>query len=235
MALIKSHIASSIAGSIGGITYFHTRYGAIVARTRTIPTDPASGPQSTARAIFSDAVSMWKTLTQEQRDLWEAFAAGTPTKNKLGDTVYLTGQAWYIGIYSASISSGVCEDPGELDDCPCEPGVFPEPTVEIIDCEVEQCGGVLEITNNADTLSAKFVVWLSDAQSAAVKYFKGPWNYDLKTLTDATSAGASVEVPFCDLCEGLRYFYMVRAIASDPPYNISRLIYGSFLSKCMTV
>lgn len=101
MALIRIFGGGQISGSIGANTYAHNRYGQY-ARGRSIPVNPNTPAQSAVRAAFTGGVSAWKALSAANRSLWEAYASNTPWTNKLGETVYLTGQAMFVGSYSYS-------------------------------------------------------------------------------------------------------------------------------------
>lgn len=92
----KSEIVTQASGSIGGTTYSHNR-GGMYRRARTIPTNPNSPRQQAVRSYLAAAVAAWSgTLTDAERESWEAWAANTPTTDRLGDALILTGQQAYI-------------------------------------------------------------------------------------------------------------------------------------------
>lgn len=96
MALIKTGGGiSEIRGSIGGTTFSRGRYGAI-ARNRTIPVQPNTARQIAARQVFASLLEQWESLAQEQRDLWNTYAANVAMTNRLGETMYLSGQNHFI-------------------------------------------------------------------------------------------------------------------------------------------
>jgi len=90
MALIKLSGASIMSGSVNGMTYSRNRFGQY-ARNRAVPVNPNSTNQVAVRSAFGGAAVIWKTLDQAVRDGWEAYAAGTPEVNAIGDVIYLTG------------------------------------------------------------------------------------------------------------------------------------------------
>ena len=78
-------------GSVGGMTVTRSKAGPI-ARTRISPINKRSLLQQNRRAALSTWASYWATtLTQLQRTGWDNWAAMSPTTNKLGDTIYVTG------------------------------------------------------------------------------------------------------------------------------------------------
>lgn len=88
-----SAIVSDARGSIGGVTLSRGRGGAI-ARARVKPVNPRSALQSTRRAHLAHITKMWSgTLTEQERDDWRAYAAGTSWTNKLGQTISGAGNS----------------------------------------------------------------------------------------------------------------------------------------------
>ncbi len=84
------------SGSLGSGVASHNRGGYYV-RNRVIPVNPNTGRQQTIRAFFTSLVNFWtNTLTQAQRDAWDAYGANTPVLDRLGQTIFLTGQNQYV-------------------------------------------------------------------------------------------------------------------------------------------
>lgn len=85
-----------MSGSIAGNTFARNRFGNY-ARARTTPVNPASARQVKVRAILAELTERWySTVTSAQRTQWETYAAAVAMKNRLGETVYLTGFNQYI-------------------------------------------------------------------------------------------------------------------------------------------
>jgi hypothetical protein len=114
--LIKPGLAvSEMSGKFGGVVAAHNRGGQYFRQFR-VPTDPSSERQQQYRGYMAAANVAWKALTQAQRDAWDAYAANTPWRNKLGDTIYLTGFQWFVRsevIAKAALAAGasVVADP----------------------------------------------------------------------------------------------------------------------------
>lgn len=94
-----------LSGSIRGVVYSHNKGGAY-ARGRTIPTNPTSTKQSSARAIFATLSSQWSTLTAGQRADWELWAGLNPVVNRLGQSFLRTGQQAFVGLNSRLLQAG---------------------------------------------------------------------------------------------------------------------------------
>jgi hypothetical protein len=107
MALIKTGGGiAEIRGSIGGTVFSRGRYGAI-ARNRSIPVQPNSIRQVDQRSLFASVVAAWAALTANQRSAWNALGAALAMVNRLGETMYLSGQNHFIRANTIRISAGM--------------------------------------------------------------------------------------------------------------------------------
>lgn len=97
MALIKMGGGiTDIRGSIGGTTFARSAAGNYM-RARTKPVNPRSALQNSRRAEVAYLTTRWsKSLTQQQRTDWRAYAAGTTWTNKLGEVITINGLAAYL-------------------------------------------------------------------------------------------------------------------------------------------
>lgn len=85
-----------MAGSIAGTVHARNRFGNYV-RARTKPVNPRSTRQTKIRSIIAELTERWiDVLDDAQRTAWATYAAGIAMKNKLGETVHLTGFNHYI-------------------------------------------------------------------------------------------------------------------------------------------
>lgn len=95
MALLKSFIGI-ISGKIGGNVFSHGRSGQVM-KALSIPVNPNSQAQQIARSQIAHLSVQWfEDLTDAQRETWETYAANVPVKNRLGDTIFLTGQNHFV-------------------------------------------------------------------------------------------------------------------------------------------
>lgn len=97
MALVKfGGGITQMSGSIAGNTFARNRSGNYV-RARTKPVNPNSTRQSKIRAILAELVERWnETLDDTQRTAWATYAAAVAMKNKLGETIHLSGFNHYV-------------------------------------------------------------------------------------------------------------------------------------------
>jgi hypothetical protein len=96
--IFKSEHITQASGSVGGVTYSRAKGGTLYRRARAIPVNPNTEMQQQVRSAVTGLVNYWsEMLTPTQRETWEMYAANVPVTNKLGSTVNLTGQNWFVG------------------------------------------------------------------------------------------------------------------------------------------
>lgn len=93
-------------GSAGGVTYSRNRAGAYVKR-RAQPVNPSSPSQSAVRQLLPALVKSFNyVLNDSERAAWRTFSATYPTVNRLGNTIYLSGQQAYVKLSSQLLLLG---------------------------------------------------------------------------------------------------------------------------------
>jgi len=85
------------AGSIGGITYLRNASGPI-AKLRSNPPVNPSPDQSTYQTYLAMLVAYWPTLSQANKDAWDALAAAHDKTTPWGETKTLSGFQWFISL-----------------------------------------------------------------------------------------------------------------------------------------
>lgn len=106
MALIKfGNGVAEKSGKEGGTVYARNQYGAY-SRKWTKPVYPASTKQLAVNASFGAQSQVWRTLTVIQQAAWAALAATVEFRNRLGETIYLSGQAMFNKLNQNLISAG---------------------------------------------------------------------------------------------------------------------------------
>lgn len=97
MALIKfGGGVTAMSGSIAGNTFARNRFG-YYSRARTKPVNPKSTGQSVMRAILAFLSEAWHdVLTAPQRTAWETYAQAVSMKNRLGESINVTGFNMFI-------------------------------------------------------------------------------------------------------------------------------------------
>lgn len=106
MALVKFPEGQQRSGKQGGIVWSRNRFGAY-ARNRAVPVNPDSAKQRTVRNQFSQNAKAWASINDLYKGQWNALAANLPRKNRLGDTIYLTGAQQYQASNQTLASFGI--------------------------------------------------------------------------------------------------------------------------------
>lgn len=214
MARILSHVWANILGSVGGITYFNNQYHQIVARQRTVPTNPQTVAQQLIRGCFDDAVELWDSLTPSIRTGWEEYAAGCVFPGPLGD-YSITGRLMFIRNYTVAhyLDRRGKLNGNVLTNFPRWPGFN---TLGPIECGPLVAVGtgfsINGLNNNPDqnTLYA----FRSRAFQPSRNRFKGPWLTASLDSSTALPAGAW-DIQFPNLVEDDVYFVILRVISED--------------------
>jgi len=100
MAKIVGPLFSSEArGRMGGVVY-GTHRGKSVAKAFKSPSNVKSAAQLNARAILARLSRYWASLTQEERDTWNAYALVHTLTDWTGQAKRLTGANWFVALSS---------------------------------------------------------------------------------------------------------------------------------------
>lgn len=99
-------ILGPMSGSMGGITAARNKGGQYL-RFRTKPTNPNSVRQQAVRAILGTLSSAWSSsLSDEDRALWAAYGQANPVQDALGQSITLSGMAWFCRLNSRLVDAG---------------------------------------------------------------------------------------------------------------------------------
>lgn len=179
MALIKLGVAvAQVRGSIEGVTFSQNKGGAYI-RNRSLPTNPNTPAQQSARNIISQLAYYWRnTLTSAQRAAWSARAASTVLVNKLGDNYNPTGMQLFVRNNAAQ--QGLVWDAPSVETTPPATAIAPLPVVTLT---LNHTTG-LSITN-VEPGGSTWILWIyaSPVLSASINFFKGPFR-KLKSIDD---------------------------------------------------
>lgn len=88
-----------ISGRVGGTIFSRNKGGAYV-RNGSIPTTVTTTKALAYKAYFAAASQAWTALTDAQRLAWKVWAQSKTSTNRLGRSISLSGQQWFIGMNS---------------------------------------------------------------------------------------------------------------------------------------
>lgn len=213
--LIQSQVISKASGSLGGITGSRNRFG-MYFRARSNPVNPNTDRQNVIRALMAQLTAAWGSLTEAQRQGWNAYGSQVPRLNKLGETVYLTGFNHFVRTNVLNLQCGgtqISIAPTDL----LLPGA--DSTFAITASEATQ-----ELSVTFDTGldwvgedGGYLAVFMGLPRNTQVNFFGGPWRFadsvDGESGTPPTSP-ATLAVPFA-ITEGQKVWAYARIIRAD--------------------
>jgi len=178
-----------ISGSIAGVVHARNRFGNYI-RPRTKPVNPHSSRQEAARTILSYLAEYWHSdLTAVQRGLWDTYAAAVSMKNRLGESINLTGFNHFIRSNAAQMAIGeavIAAAPTTLS--------LPEKDTDLVVSEEDIAAQTFTFTCNTTGWvpngDPKFgiLIYQGVPKLQSHKYFNGPWR--LMDFIDATEGAA---------------------------------------------
>lgn len=177
MALVKyGGGIVQMTGSIAGTTFARNRSGNY-ARARTTPVNPSSAPQEKIRAVIAYLTDRWlETVTPAQRSAWGDYASAVAMKNRLGESINLSGFNHYI----RSNSGLLYADQAIVDAAPTTMSIpDQDPTLA---CAASEATQQLSVTFDALAAWASEVggfmfVRMSRPQNPTRNFFAGPYLY----------------------------------------------------------
>lgn len=194
---IKSALVTQMSGSIGGLTGSRNRGGMYI-RSRAIPTNPTTGPQTAVRNVFGAMSAAWSSvLSPAQRAAWDLYASNVPVTDRLGDSIYLSGQQWFVGANTLRIRSGfafIADGPTTFS----RPS-FTTPTSLSLGTD-GSIGFAYTATDDwANEAGGALICFAGKPVSRGINFFKGPFRFcdtvDGDDTTPPTSP-ASLDSPF---------------------------------------
>lgn len=165
-----------MSGSIAGDTYARNRYGNY-SRARTKPVNPNTARQIAVRASLATLTVRWsQTLTALQRAAWDLYASNVAMKNRLGETINLTGFNHYIrsNVERQRNGLGVVDAGPVVFELPAQ-----DPTFAVTASEATQQVTLAydDTMDWADETGGWMVFYLGMPQNAQRNFFAGPWRY----------------------------------------------------------
>lgn len=139
----------SISGSVGGSTFSRNRFGPYI-RIKANPVNPRTPSQTSVRNSFGGFSSLWRGLSEGQRNAWKAAAEVVANSNSLGFPNSISGQNLFVGfnIDQVTLGGGVTTSPPTIDEAP----VIDIPTI-VVDTAPTDLFTVLSLITSGSTSS----------------------------------------------------------------------------------
>lgn len=212
-----------MVGSVAGNTFARGPAGAYV-RARVTPVNPNSTLQQTVRGIFSTVASAWAGITQAQRDAWQLYADNTPTENRLGEQIYLSGFGWYCACNAMRLRAS------ELSSIPAGPTTFglPDmPSTVAVTCTASS-STISTAYDNTDAWAViddgALFIFMSQPRSAQRNYLGPPYRLADYVLGDTVTPPTSPEA-------GVNPFGVVETSMAQDFYAVAVLPDGRISSR----
>lgn len=204
---IKSALATQMSGSIGGLTGSHNKSG-LYLRARSIPTNPRTDLQQVIRNATGFLANAWlSSLSQPARDQWSTYAANVPVKNKLGDSINLSGINMFVRCNVPRIQAG-------LSVIDVAPPIFTlGESVEGTLAQSDTDPFPVALTFSTPSTAGDMVLlYLAKPQNQTINYFKGPYQY--QSATAATAGTITLSMP-PGVEQGQKLFIRTRVAYGD--------------------
>ncbi len=216
---VPTELLTASSGSVGLTIHSRNQHGQYT-RARTTPTDPATTRQIVVRDALAECVTAWKTtLTETERQGWDAFALAVRTRTALGRSTNAGGLGMYIRANVPRIQAAVGGTP-RVDQAPTirtSPSMEPV-TLAILNVVDDTC--LLYVPAGQQWLNqvgGALLFYASPPQPLTVNYYKGPYRFAGKIV--GQPLGPSVTpftftLPF-PAAPGERVFVRVRQTRTD--------------------
>lgn len=214
----KGTLITDASGSLNGVVFSHNTMGAYI-RQRVTPTNRNTQAQQQIRGSMANAHAHWLGFPQATRDAWDAYAAGTPITDKLGNTVYLPGRLMFIRDYMLRVPRGLGLPPVVVHTMGLATLTVPTITV------TSPVTGTIAFTPT-DPWCAKTGGWLrafvSIAKGTGINWFRGPYTGSVcvQGVTGAPPASPLAFTMPSAFAVGQKCFY--RCIATDEEGRLSQ-------------
>lgn len=169
------------SGSIAGTTFSHNRAGQYT-RNRRSPVQPVgTGRRAAIRSFFGASSTAWAALSAANQAAWNAYAAGHPITDALGQSVTLTGHQMFVSIATQLQNVGQA--------LPTIPPVSSATTAPSASVFTVTHLGVITITLSGTGSASDFIlIAFSAPVSAGVTFQKTFWQ---QTHVAASSVGGA--------------------------------------------
>jgi len=187
---------TEMRGSIAGNVYSRNRSGAYM-RARTKPVNPNTTRQQAIRAAIAFVCARWsETLTKAHRDAWGVYGANVPMKNRLGETIYLSGFNHYIRSNAGRVQLGFAA----IDTAPV---IFELPAKDPSIAIAPDAGDQLLNFSFDNTMAwaneddGVLYLYQGLPQNAQRNFFGGPWRWVMCVGGDSITPPTSPDVAPC--------------------------------------
>lgn len=205
-------VIGQISGRVGGYVFSRNRGGSYV-RNGSVPSTVVTEKALQFKSFLATASQYWTSLTDAERLSWTVWAQSKTSTNRLGRSISLNGQNWFVSLNSRLAAAG--------ESMISVPPVTSSPVGVVISAFTVDAGvGATQVTFTPAPLDANQKLWVRGAMvsSSAINNVENL----LTTLTITAAAAASpldLETPlvysFGALSVGATYVIECRVLDTD--------------------
>lgn len=217
MALVKyGGGVVQMSGSIAGNTFARNRSG-FYARARSKPVNPNSAAQVLVRSSLAELTTRWgQTLTAVQRLAWGLYASNVAMKNRLGESIFLSGMNHYIrsNLWLTRLGGTRVDDGPVIFELPDKDPGFAIAASEATQQITWNYDDTLDWANETD---AWLLLYQGRPQNGQRNFFAGPWRLcsQLAGVTGAPPASPLITGVVFAIAEGQHQWCYARILRAD--------------------
>lgn len=199
------------SGKVGAMVGAHNAGGQYL-RARTTPTNPRTPQQQVIRNATRTLAPQWShTLTQDQRDAWAVYASEVRVVNRLGDSTFLSGIAWFLRCNVPRIQAGLAT----ILDAPIifnvgEGTDFPSIFTTANSFNVNASLNTAAAAWNDTTSNNRLLLYASRPMNGGINFFNGPYQF-VGAFPPSTTNQFAATLPFAagDTTSQMRFAWRV--------------------------
>jgi len=105
LKVLLGDIVADMRGKSGGMVYQRGRYG-LIKRVKVTPVNPQTTIQQTQRGTFSAVSSLWRGLTESERNTWLTGSGAFPFSDIFGNRQTLSGNSLFVKLNTVLVNLG---------------------------------------------------------------------------------------------------------------------------------
>lgn len=217
MALVKfGGGITAMSGSMAGNTFAKNRYGFYV-RARTKPVNPNTARQQAVRASLAELTARWaQILTANQRTAWNLYGSNVVMKNKLGESINLSGFNHYLrsNAWLARMGGTIVDDGPVIFEIPATDPAFSATASEATQQITWGYDDTMDWANETDSW---LLLYQGQPQNAQRNFFDGPWRQcsQLQGVTGAPPASPLITGVVFAIAETQHLWGYARILRAD--------------------
>lgn len=218
-----------MSGKLGNVVAGIARGGIRWLRSRVTPSNPKTSEQSVVRNLISSLAGHWKeTLSQANRDAWDAYAAQVQQQG-----LTITGQNWFVGsnVLRGQVNANQPGDPLSTARIDAGPTTLAQATLSPVSASLSAATQLISLTFTEDegwddeSGDGALLCYASPGVSPSRRFNNAGYNFAGAVVSGVggASSPATITAPFT-VVEDDRVFLRVRSLQADGRYSPEQLL-----------